>query len=77
MLEDVRNTNYKINGAEVMRRRRELGYTQEELSEETGLSLTVIQSLEQNRVVSGSVNGLTKLAKVLKCDQKDLTMIGE
>ena len=74
MLEDIRNTSYKINGAEVMYRRKKLGYTQEKL---TGLSLTVIRCLEQDRVVSGSVNVLIKLAKVLECDQKDLIMIGE
>lgn len=77
MLEDIRNTSYKINGAEVMYRRKKLGYTQEKLSELTGLSLTVIRCLEQDRVVSRSVNVLIKLAKVLECDQKDLIMIGE
>lgn len=77
MLEDIRNTSYKINGVEVVRRRKALGYTQEKLSELTGLSLTVIRCLEQDRVVSGSVNVLIKLVKVLQCDQKDLIMIGE
>lgn len=77
MLEDIRNTSYKINGAEVMYRRKKLDYTQEKLSELTGLSLTVIRCLEQDRVVSGSVNVLIKLAKVLECDQKNLIMIGE
>lgn len=74
--EEISKTTYRINGKEVIRRRKKLGYTQEQLCEMTGLSIATIQSFEQNRVVSGSVNALSKMARALECDEKDL-IIGE
>lgn len=74
--EEISKPMYRINGVEVTKRRKERGYTQEQLSEEAGLSSETIRSIERNRVVSGSVNALSSIARALTCDVKDL-IIGE
>ncbi len=52
-------------GGKIQRRRKELGYTQEELAEKINLSRTHMGHIEQNRK-SPSLKVLGKIAKALK-----------
>ena len=50
----------------VKERREQLGMTQEELSEKSGVSRTIISKLETNQKVDCKLSTLISLAKVLK-----------
>lgn len=58
-------------GKKIQRRRKELGYTQEELAGLVSLSRTHMGHIEQGRK-SPSLEVLEKIAKVLKVKVKDL-----
>ena len=57
-------------GSKLKSRRRQMNLTQLELAKKTGVSESYICQIENGKMVS--IRKLEKLAKVLKCEAKDL-----
>ncbi|RHP70436.1 XRE family transcriptional regulator [Clostridium sp. OF03-18AA] len=62
---------FRIKSVTVVEKRILLGYSQEKLGELTGFSRSTIQNIERN-TISGSVNELGQLARILQCEYEEL-----
>jgi len=62
---ELRNRRQWLLSERMRQRRQELGFSQQKLSERSGLTLSQIQKLEQGVIVDPHASTLTKLADAL------------
>lgn len=71
---DMSTTNQQTCNDRIVERRRTVGYTQKQLADAVGVSLTSVQNYEAGRIPNGDV--LIRLARVLTCSA-DWLVTGE
>lgn len=68
---------YRINGEAVYKNRKEKDYTQEELSELSGVSRSQIQRIEKGFAMNCKIDTFMKISVALEVDWKELIYRGE